>query len=359
MRSGWAVYPNHLVRAVRQTRNRCINSVCLSGEIRIERAENDAAVAFLTGPYGASGNAGDYASTGCAAVMMRTQELRGPAPKRWHFPLRATLVHHGRAGAVRSRPAARCFRWNKTAPLSRLVIAYLEVYFSRMRARVVPGVYQVFCAKCRISGEQNLFGHAIAPRVFQQPYRNSRPYDTRFSATDLGAGFDAGECIPKVLYKPLENLSLLRGRQFDQNVLEFAQARHLTNSIVPQSAASAKAGANLQSGDQEQTRSWGKTIADCTPTDQHEHWRVERHRPFAFTTLNTEPMIDLRIDHPVLELIAAEDESTLRAIDEGIAQLDGGQGIPLEALRQELARRYLKVIVSPRARNDSFPKSSD
>lgn len=56
----------------------------------------------------------------------------------------------------------------------------------------------------------------------------------------------------------------------------------------------------------------------------------------------TETMIELSIDHPVPELIAAEDASTLRAIDEGIAQLDGGQGIPLEELRQELARRCSK-----------------
>jgi len=50
-------------------------------------------------------------------------------------------------------------------------------------------------------------------------------------------------------------------------------------------------------------------------------------------------MIELRIDHPVPELIAAEDASTLRAIDEGIAQLDCEQGIPLRELREELARR--------------------
>ena len=61
--------------------------------------------------------------------------------------------------------------------------------------------------------------------------------------------------------------------------------------------------------------------------------------PSAFTILNTEPMIELSIDHPVPELIAAEDASTLRAIDEGIAQLDAGRGIPLDELRQELARR--------------------
>jgi hypothetical protein len=53
----------------------------------------------------------------------------------------------------------------------------------------------------------------------------------------------------------------------------------------------------------------------------------------------TEAVSELSIDHPIPELIAAEDASTLRAIDEGIAQLDCGQGILLEELRQELARR--------------------
>lgn len=53
-------------------------------------------------------------------------------------------------------------------------------------------------------------------------------------------------------------------------------------------------------------------------------------------------MIELRIDHPVPELIAAEDAATLRALDEGIVELDGRQGIPLEELRQELARRCSK-----------------
>jgi hypothetical protein len=52
--------------------------------------------------------------------------------------------------------------------------------------------------------------------------------------------------------------------------------------------------------------------------------------------------LELSIDHPVPESIAAEDLSTLRSIDEGIAQLVGGQGIPLEELRQELARRCSK-----------------
>jgi hypothetical protein len=53
-------------------------------------------------------------------------------------------------------------------------------------------------------------------------------------------------------------------------------------------------------------------------------------------------MIESSIDHPVPELIDTEDASTLRAIDEGIAQLDSGQGIPLEELGEELARRCPK-----------------
>jgi plasmid stabilization system protein ParE len=37
------------------------------------------------------------------------------------------------------------------------------------------------------------------------------------------------------------------------------------------------------------------------------------------------------LDHPVPELTEEEDVQTLAAIEEGIAQLDRGQGIPLEA----------------------------
>jgi hypothetical protein len=39
-------------------------------------------------------------------------------------------------------------------------------------------------------------------------------------------------------------------------------------------------------------------------------------------------MTELEFDHPVEDLIAEEDSQTLLAIDQGIAQLDSGQGIP-------------------------------
>lgn len=47
-------------------------------------------------------------------------------------------------------------------------------------------------------------------------------------------------------------------------------------------------------------------------------------------------------DHPVPELTDEEDAQTLAAIEEGIAQLDAGHGIPLEEVRQELVRRCSK-----------------
>jgi predicted transcriptional regulator len=43
-------------------------------------------------------------------------------------------------------------------------------------------------------------------------------------------------------------------------------------------------------------------------------------------------------DHPVPDLTDAEDAQTLAAIETGIAQLDAGLGIPLEEVRNELAR---------------------
>jgi hypothetical protein len=52
-----------------------------------------------------------------------------------------------------------------------------------------------------------------------------------------------------------------------------------------------------------------------------------------------EVMPQLNFDHPVAELIEQEDSQTLSAIENGIAQLDAGQGISLEELRRELANR--------------------
>jgi len=51
-------------------------------------------------------------------------------------------------------------------------------------------------------------------------------------------------------------------------------------------------------------------------------------------------MPTLTFDRPVPELTEEEDLRTLSAIEEGIAQLNAGERIPLEDLRQELAKRY-------------------
>ncbi len=53
-------------------------------------------------------------------------------------------------------------------------------------------------------------------------------------------------------------------------------------------------------------------------------------------------MAESKFDHPVPELTAEEDASTLAAIEEGIAQLDAEQGILIEEVRKELAKRCSK-----------------
>ena len=47
----------------------------------------------------------------------------------------------------------------------------------------------------------------------------------------------------------------------------------------------------------------------------------------------------LTFDHPVPELTEEEDAQTLAAIEAGIVQLNAGEGIPLEEVRKELAKR--------------------
>ncbi|MGA8027575.1 MAG: hypothetical protein WB992_10535 [Bryobacteraceae bacterium] len=51
-------------------------------------------------------------------------------------------------------------------------------------------------------------------------------------------------------------------------------------------------------------------------------------------------MPELKFDPP--ELTEQEDAATVAAIEEGIAQLDAGQGRPIEELRKELFERCSK-----------------
>ena len=52
-------------------------------------------------------------------------------------------------------------------------------------------------------------------------------------------------------------------------------------------------------------------------------------------------MKKLELDYPV-PLTDEEDAATLAAIDEAAAQLDAGQGIPLENIRKEISERCSK-----------------
>lgn len=53
-------------------------------------------------------------------------------------------------------------------------------------------------------------------------------------------------------------------------------------------------------------------------------------------------MAELKFDRPVPALTDEEDRETLVAIDEAIAELKAGEGIPLEKLREEFRRRCSK-----------------
>jgi hypothetical protein len=51
---------------------------------------------------------------------------------------------------------------------------------------------------------------------------------------------------------------------------------------------------------------------------------------------------EINFDRPVPELTELEDAETIAALEEGLRQLKAGQGIPIEQLREELAKRCLK-----------------
>ena len=52
-------------------------------------------------------------------------------------------------------------------------------------------------------------------------------------------------------------------------------------------------------------------------------------------------MEELKLDRPV-PMAEEEDAATLAVIDEAVAQLDSGQGIPLEDIRREVSKRCSK-----------------
>lgn len=52
-------------------------------------------------------------------------------------------------------------------------------------------------------------------------------------------------------------------------------------------------------------------------------------------------MAELKLDHPV-PMTEEEDVATLAAIDEAVAQLDAGEGIPLGEVRKEISKRCSK-----------------
>ena len=57
------------------------------------------------------------------------------------------------------------------------------------------------------------------------------------------------------------------------------------------------------------------------------------------TPLYCGDMPDMNFDQPEPRLVEEEDAATIAAIEEGLAQLDAGQGIPLEELRREFRDR--------------------
>jgi hypothetical protein len=53
-------------------------------------------------------------------------------------------------------------------------------------------------------------------------------------------------------------------------------------------------------------------------------------------------MLKFLFDQPAPDLSGEADAQTILAIDQGIAQLEAGRGIPLDEMRKELARRCSK-----------------
>jgi len=107
-----------------------------------------------------------------------------------------------------------------------LVFANLRLDFFGMRARVGPGVHQIFGTQVRVGNQQGLLAGAQAAGLLEKPNGDPGSNDTRLTAAHIRPRVDTGKIVIKVPNHPLEDLRLLPTRQSRQHFLKIAQALH-------------------------------------------------------------------------------------------------------------------------------------
>ncbi len=157
---------------------------------------------------------GDDCSTiGFDLRQRQTRELRRRIRLRWLYRRRVKSAHRAPGLSTPSRPATRCSRWNKSAPLSGLVLANLGLNFGSVGTGVGPGVHQIFCPERWVRRQQRLFTHAQPPRLLQKPYWYPRSNDTCFTGAHIRTSIDPGRGVTEFLNHPLQDLGFLAGRK--------------------------------------------------------------------------------------------------------------------------------------------------
>jgi len=92
-----------------------------------------------------------------------------------------------------------------------------------------PGVCQILRGESGVGAEQIRLAGSEPPSLDEQPDRNARAHDARFTAADAGRRLDAGKCLVKVVDDPAQHLRLFRAGERGNLRLDFRKRTHGVN----------------------------------------------------------------------------------------------------------------------------------
>src|SRR5437762_115402 len=118
------------------------------------------------------------------------------------------------------------FRWNTNAPLISFVFFNLTRNLLLVRAHVGPRVCKIFSAQSGIRFQKISLTCTKAPRLFEEPHRDSSAHDAGFAPTHIGATLNPRKCVADVAHRPLQQLCFFSASQFGEQLFGLFQSAH-------------------------------------------------------------------------------------------------------------------------------------
>src|SRR5580658_5105517 len=101
-----------------------------------------------------------------------------------------------------------------------------------MGAMISPGVCQILRGERRVGAQQIRLAGSEPPSLDEQPDRDARTHNARFTAADARHRLDAGKCLVKVVDDPTQYLRLFSPGQRGDLRLDFRKRTHAVNVPV-------------------------------------------------------------------------------------------------------------------------------